>query len=145
MFNKVVWATDGSETADQALALAKSLTEESGGQLIAVHCEEIGLWGSQAVPVHAGADKYKEKIEGQVADLASTGMAATLELTRAEVGGVAHSIARVAESGKADVIVVGTRGQTPLGGLLVGGVTQRLLHIAPCPVLAIPSKRDGKK
>jgi nucleotide-binding universal stress UspA family protein len=36
------------------------------------------------------------------------------------------------------VIVVGTRGRTPLAGLVLGGVTQRLLHIAPCPVLAVP-------
>ena len=39
--------------------------------------------------------------------------------------------------------MVGTRGHTPLGGMLLGSVTQRLLHIAPCPVLAVPANGAG--
>ena len=53
-------------------------------------------------------------------------------------GGPAHAIADAAKEVGADLIVVGTRGHTALGGLLLGSVTNRLLHIAPCPVLAVP-------
>lgn len=43
---------------------------------------------------------------------------------------------------------MGTRGYPAIGGLLLGSVTQRLLHIAPCPVLTVPPEkyviqRDG--
>jgi nucleotide-binding universal stress UspA family protein len=54
--------------------------------------------------------------------------------------GAAQMIADAARDFRADVIVVGTRGHTAIGGLLLGSVTQRLLHIATCPVLAIPAK-----
>jgi nucleotide-binding universal stress UspA family protein len=47
--------------------------------------------------------------------------------------------AEIARAVGADVIVVGIRGHTQLAGLLLGSITQRLLHVAPCPVLAIPA------
>jgi nucleotide-binding universal stress UspA family protein len=48
-------------------------------------------------------------------------------------------IADLAREIDADAIVVGTRGHSPVAGLLLGSVTQRLLHIAPCPVVAVPA------
>jgi nucleotide-binding universal stress UspA family protein len=54
------------------------------------------------------------------------------------LGGPAHAIAKIADEAGADLIVVGTRGESPLTRLLLGSVTQRLLHIAEQPVLVIP-------
>ena len=54
------------------------------------------------------------------------------------LGGPAHAIEEVAAEADADLIVAGTRGHSPVAGLLLGSVTQRLLHIARRPVLAVP-------
>jgi nucleotide-binding universal stress UspA family protein len=147
MYKKVIWATDGSDAADSALAHAKALASDGGGPLTVVYCVEYTLpgKGGGSMPVHANEAEIQEKIDRQVAELATNGTGATLQKTRSKVGGAAHAIADLATEDQADVIVVGTRGRTALAGLVLGGVTQRLLHIAPCPVLAVPPEHrsDG--
>jgi nucleotide-binding universal stress UspA family protein len=144
VFNKVIWATDGSDAADRALPLARGLASESGAPLLVVYCEEFTLpgKGGGSLPLHANEEELEEKLQRQVSELSADGVRATLEMDKTKVGGAAHVIADIAAREQADLIVVGTRGHTVLGGLLVGSVTQRLLHIAPCPVLAVPT-RDG--
>lgn len=141
MFNNVIWATDGSDAADLTLPLAKTLAKDAGGKLLVVHCVELTRpgKGGGSFPVHTDEAELAAKIERQVAELSEDGVMASLQTARTRAGGAAHAIADLARDEHADVIVVGTRGHTPLAGLLVGSVTQRLLHIAPCPVLAVPT------
>lgn len=143
MLDRIVCATDGSEAADEAVALAKQLAQEVGGELTVVHCVEFTLpgRGGGRYPVFANEDVLQAKIERQVEQISADGVPATLQVARASVGGAAQVIADAAREQQGDVIVVGTRGHSPLGGLLIGSVTQRLLHIAPCAVLALPSHR----
>lgn len=144
MFNKVAWATDGSQDADQALPVAKMLAAEGGKQLLVIHCVEFTApsKGGGPFPAYVNEDELQAKINGQVAELSRDGVSPKLEVVRTGIGGAAHMISDVAKDAGADVIVVGTRGHTAIGGLLLGSVTQRLLHIAHCPVLAVPSRES---
>ena len=140
MFSKIIWATDGSENADHALELAKQLAAQNGSVLYAVHSiEELaGPGGRGAFPEFADEDERQAKIAKQVADLVEQGINAQVKVVESGVTGAAHTLAKVAEEEGVELIVSGTRGHTPLTGLLLGSVTQRLLHLAPCPVLAVP-------
>jgi len=140
MFKKVVWATDGSAAADEALEVATRMATEAGGEVLAVHCVEMTLPGkaSGRYPVFADEDELEQKIAGQVKALVDQGVPTHLQVTRTDVGHAAQAIAKVAQEQDGEVIVVGTRGRGPMAGLLLGSVTQRLLHTSPCPVLAIP-------
>jgi nucleotide-binding universal stress UspA family protein len=140
MFKTIVWATDGSDAADAALPYAKGLAEGEGRKLVVVHSKEVMHGRAGGWPVNADEDELQSKIRGQAETLRSQGLDVTLRIVTVGAPGAAHVIADTARSFDADVIVVGTRGRTAIGGLLLGSVTQRLLHIAPCPVLAIPAK-----
>jgi nucleotide-binding universal stress UspA family protein len=139
MFTNILWATDGSEAADHALETAKELAAD--GKLTVIHCKELMLGRAAGFPVYADEDDLVEKVRKQVDELRAAGVDVTFRLETAMASGAAHAIADAARELDADVVVVGTRGHTALAGLLLGSVTQRLLHIAPCPVLAIPSTK----
>jgi nucleotide-binding universal stress UspA family protein len=146
MFRTVIWATDGSEAADLSLPYAKEIA--TGGKLVVVHCKELLGGRAGGYPVQADEEELQAKISGQVELLREEGLDASLRLASSHASGAAHVIADVAGEIGADAIVVGTRGHATLAGLLLGSVTHRLLHIAPCPVLAVPSRvaeRDESK
>src|SRR5881409_2000112 len=137
MFNTIVWATDGSEAADRAQPYANALAAGDGAALVVVHSKEILVGRAGGYPVFADEDELEAKIRSQVEEAREEGLDARLELVHGAAPGAAHMIADVAREVGANVIVVGTRGHAPFAGLLVGSVTQRLLHLAPCPVLAV--------
>ena len=143
MFTTIVWATDGSPSADHALPYAKALAAVKNGKLLAVHADENSVWPACAYPVLADEDAITAKIRDQVVEIREEGLDASVSIVPAAAPGAAHMIAEVARKVGADAIVAGTHGHGVVVGLLVGGVTERLLHIAPCPVLVVPSGRPG--
>jgi nucleotide-binding universal stress UspA family protein len=147
MYSKIIWATDGSAAADAALPQVCGLvysntTSGAGGTAVVVlHCSETFV-GPRAYGLEVNVDEpeLQEKIKAQAAELESEGLNVTTEFVTGQSGIAAHAIAEAAKSDGADLIVVGTRGHTRLGGLLLGSVTQRLLQLAPCPVLSVPAR-----
>lgn len=138
MFNVIIWGSDGSEHADRALAYARNLAQATSTRLVGVHVKEITVGRGGGYPVQTDEEEIEQKIQTQVEDLKAAGLDATYEQLETTAGGAAHAIADAATDAGADLIVVGTRGQAPITGLLLGSVTNRLLHVSSCPVLAVP-------
>ena len=141
MYSRIIWATDGSEAADAALPQVRQIASANGTDVVVVHCEETFVGPrTYGLDVHVDEQDMVAKIKDQAAELESDGLEVTTEFVHGHSGAsaAAHAIAEAATKDGAELIVVGTRGHTPLGGLLLGSVTQRLLQLAPCPVLAVP-------
>ena len=141
MFTTIVWATDGSRSADGALRYAKRLARDRKGRLVAVHAAEHFSGRSAPYPVLADEVEIDAKIRAQVERARAEGIDATFMVVHGSSRGAAGMIADAARETGADVIVTGPR-HGLIAELLGEGVTQRLLHIAGCPVLVVPPERS---
>ena len=140
MYETVIWATDGSKGADLALREALRLAE-TGARIVAVHCDQRLYGRTGARPVLAGAEDLGAKISRQVDELKAEGFEIDLDVRHGHRE-AADVVAEAAAGLRADVIVCGTRGHSTLTGAFLGSFTHRLLHIAPCPVLAVGPRSE---
>jgi nucleotide-binding universal stress UspA family protein len=76
----------------------------------------------------------EETLEARAADLRQRGMKASY---RVQVGVPFEEIVRVAGEERADMIVMGTHGRSGLNRALLGSVAERVIRLAPCPVLTV--------
>ena len=144
MFSTIVWATDGSAHADRALEYAVAIAQRDGAAIHVAHVVEK-LVGVRLAGQNAKLDENEldAKIADQVKTLgAQNGLTVRLHMTSGRSGDVAARIAEIAGECGADLIVVGTRGHSAVVGAVIGSVTQRLLHVADCAVLAVPPHRE---
>ena len=143
MYETLIWATDGSDGADLALDEALHLAELSGGRIVAVHCDQRLNGRAMGWPALPDEEDRRIKIRRQVAELTATGVDIEVVIRKSHRE-AADIVAAIAAELGGDVIVCGTRGQGALAGAFLGSFTQRLLHVAPCPVLAV-SEREAKR
>lgn len=138
MFKTIIWATDGSANAERALPTALDLARESDAKLLVVHADERLGGRAGGVPLLADEDELQVALRSKVHDLVDAGIDAEFRVVHGTNRDPADLIADAAKDAGADLIVVGTRGHGRVAGMLLGSVTQRLLHVAPCPLLAVP-------
>jgi nucleotide-binding universal stress UspA family protein len=137
MFKTIVLALDGSEGSEHAAPVAAELAKRDGAKLVIAHAEQ-DVVGKGGGPVPATEDEIQAEIRKRAQQFASDGLETSVEMRNVMLGGPAHAIAEIADDVNADLIVAGTRGNSAVAGVLLGSVTQRLLHVAHCPVLAVP-------
>ncbi len=137
-----VLGLDGSPDSIHAIPYA---VEQAGadGKVVVVHVRELLAGRAAGMTLVANEDEIEADVRRQVEDLESTGVTAELRVISAIAGGPAQVIADVAREQNADVIVVGTRGHRQIASLIIGSVTHKLLHMTPCPVLAVPPAASG--
>jgi nucleotide-binding universal stress UspA family protein len=137
MFSTILVASDGTETADLLVTVAQSLAGRSATKVVVAHVKELMAGRGGAQTVHPNEDLLQRKVRLQVADLQAAGVDAELHM-QTTIGTAAKSIAGMARECHADLIVAGASRHGPIADLVFGTTGQRMIRLAPCPVLVVP-------
>ena len=137
MFKTIVWATDGSPSAEKALPLATGIAKTTGARLVVANVEEVMI-GCAGAPISTSDEALRSAVQQNVRMAEREGVKVEFRSAQAPAGNAAGAIVDIAKDVGADVLVAGARGRGPLAGLILGSVALRLLQTAPCPVLIAP-------
>ncbi len=136
---------DFSSYADQALAEAIDLATALNAQLTLLHVMQfMPLMVGEVPPTYY--DAYMEDLE---ADAQQQMRAALYRVHQAGLqadsiinqGIPFQNIIDTARDSKADLIIMGTQGRTGLPHALIGSVAEKVVRLAPCPVLVSRQKQ----
>jgi nucleotide-binding universal stress UspA family protein len=131
MFSTIVWATDGSAANLAGSRFVRDACERYDSRLRIVHI---------APTLYTGAGERRiARLKALTSSLRRHGIDASLHVVRGAIGSPAPHIAEVARISQAGLLIVGTRGRSPVISAVAGSVAQRLLAEAPCPVLVLPA------
>ena len=131
---KILLAYDGFEHSDNALASAAELGRAEAAEVTILSVVPPDARGSKAGG-HVGLRPHAhEDVARAHAFLRERGIASEMQM---EAGQPVEEIRRVAEEGGYNLIVVGSRGLSSVGDVLLGSVSGALVRQAPCPVLVV--------
>jgi len=137
MFERILVATDASEPSTRAVEFAAGIAKDHASEVIVLHAvpRVVSRFGTSDLEEPEAA---RDLVDRTVRDLKDRGLSARGEVVRVLEGHMARGIVESAASSDADVIVMGTRGRSDFGGLFLGSVTHRVLHLSEKPVIVVP-------
>ncbi|MCW6038103.1 universal stress protein [Spirulina subsalsa FACHB-351] len=161
-FKKILVALGRGSSDGMVFERALTLAKAEGSHLMIFHCltdpipttpnvlvaGSIGVYGGNYSPevfqqLQTARQEEREKIshwlKGFYEQAGAEEVAAEFEYQEGEPG---HKICQMAEHWQADLIVIGRRGRTGLSEILLGSVSQYVIHHAGCTVMAVQERRS---
>lgn len=133
---------DGSKEANAAAAFAARLALAMGSEITLLHVFDnpsAACIGLHQLP----KEEFDRTIEHVAQGSFDAARAAIAQVgtpkvhTKTGLGDPASEIVTVATSGNYDLVVMGTRGLSPVKELLLGSVSEAVVRRAPCPVTVV--------
>jgi nucleotide-binding universal stress UspA family protein len=121
----ILFATDFSDGAEPAAAVAANLARRFGARLHVLHVTHHGWEGEMLETLRDYAQRFTQ-----------VPVTATVE-----TGSAAERIVAYADRHRVELIVLGAHGRTGFSRALLGSVAERVARTAHCPVMTVP--RDG--
>ena len=138
MFNKILHANDGSDHAFKALSFALNIAKQNKAEFHMVSIEEIPSMPEYIEEVrqekHTAARRYHAVVQ-RAAALAEEHHVKLH--THVLAGHPVRDIVALAAELKVDLLVIGATGHSGFYERTIGSRADRLIQLAPCPVLVI--------
>lgn len=129
-------AVDGSPQSEKTIGVAVDLARRYGSEVTVVHVREYERYEGSDVdlgpPIPA-----EQLVETVLASFRDAGVEARGTIRRVDPAHTADQIVEVAAESEADLIVMGSRGMSEFRSLLLGGVANKVVQLAGCPVLLV--------
>ncbi len=136
--SEIIVGYDGSDCGRAALEKACEIAKALGDKVVIVFGDAPGGYGGGEIPTHREAvEELAERVTAEAAELAeAAGVEREVMLRPLKPS---HALIEAAEERGARMIVVGSYGEAPLKGAIIGSTPYRLVHLSQCPVLVVPA------
>jgi nucleotide-binding universal stress UspA family protein len=144
---RVLLGTDLGRTSELATNRAFDLAHRHGADLLVVSVIDPNDLRQQAGPGGSRWDEVRDRRRHAARELVARGRAIGITVSfLVWTGDPGPSIVSAAEAESVDLVVVGTHGRGAIGRLLLGSVSEHVVHNAPCPVLVVrPASRRSDR
>ncbi|MFP4082078.1 MAG: universal stress protein [Candidatus Aminicenantes bacterium] len=142
---KILWATDFSDEAQEALVYADAFAKAFKARLIALHVAP-----DFSPALYDMASVVRGELAERVASIKREAKRKLEKLSKAkgisfdmvvEEGTASKTIIQVAEKKKVDLIVMGKRGHSVIEKIFIGSVANQILRNSSVPILMTKKKR----
>lgn len=139
-YKNILVAVDGSDTAETAFRRAVDVASSGGGRLVIAHVVDTRAYQSYSALESRVADLAKEEAEDTLNEFRSFAEEKGVKdiVTVVEFGSPRTQISTVLpEAYDVDLILLGATGLNAVERLLIGSVSEYVIHHAECDVLIV--------
>lgn len=128
---------DGSDCAKQAVRIAIEVGRAYKEKVLIAFAYQISPVGGELHDYHLALKDLATKRLEEATELVHSTNGVEVEAVIVEES-PAHALVDLAAQRDIRMIVVGTRGEGPIRGALIGSTPHKLLHLSDRPVLVVP-------
>jgi nucleotide-binding universal stress UspA family protein len=142
-FRRILVPVDESRPSQNSLAVAAGLARETGAEVILSHVVQM-RWSRDEPEMKATygeiIDDHRRSGESTLRRTAESEVFSGLDVDTQLLFGnnPARELLRLAKERGADAIVMGSHGRGGFGRMILGSVSQRVVHDATVPVIIVP-------
>lgn len=139
---RILFPTDFSPCAEHALKYALMFALEQRAKLYVLHVisdmNTPTVFGLELYPVLKDYEKIEEKAKQVIQQVIPEQFLKKIEVENIIVQGTPFvEIIKCAKKNNVDLITIATHGRTGISHVLMGSTAEKIVRMAPCPVLTI--------